>query len=312
MEKGADPSLKHNGPAVGMKEKGLTALEMISPRRHPELKHMHKLLIQLVERKDFNQQDQQEKQAVIEATSKGDDDELKDWIVSINTTRLQRSDYCIVTALQRKGDRRHLQISLLNSTGSWSRTPLDPPIELTEELLTSKLTLHRKATRDELIDCNAFDEARQSTAGGRLKVVANEPVPDPQEDGKWRFVFQVQIETATVHEISGRFSELDKKYSKLPELLGCADTVKFPPRDFLYSKFRKAMESSAREERQVCTCPFARPPACPLLIMFASLANTASVWKEIDPGILDLLTMKVVLRATDTPAGENEAVQEVL
>ena len=55
-----------------------------------------------------------------------------------------------------------------------------------------------------------------------------------------------------------------------------------------------------------------RPPACPLLIMFASLANTASVWKEIDPGILDLLTMKVVLRATDTPAGENEAVQEVL
>ena len=77
MEKGADASLKQTGPAVGLKVKGLTALEMISPRRRPELTHMHKLLIDLVERREFNQQDQQEKQGVIEATLKGDDDELK-------------------------------------------------------------------------------------------------------------------------------------------------------------------------------------------------------------------------------------------
>jgi hypothetical protein len=263
LEKGADPSLKHNGPAVGMKVKGLTALEMIIPRRRPELKHMHKLLIDLVKRKDFNQQDQRDKQAVIEATSNGDDDLLKGWIVSINSLSLQRSDRCLVTEIHRQ--RKKMKIALFNSAGDWSRTLQDA------DLVMSKITLLRKATAEELRRCNAVHcEAlldRQSRAGdsaGRLQVWANEPQEDPNEAGKWRYVFQVKIGTDTVHEISDRFSDLDKKYSKLPELLGVADVVKFPPRDFAKSLFLKAMlefdsTESAEAQRQVRTACL---PAC--------------------------------------------------
>lgn len=261
LEKGADPSLKHNGSAVGMKVKGLTALEMINTRRRPELKHMHKLLIDLVKRKDFIQQDQQVKQAVIEATSNGDDDLLKFWIVSINSSSLQRSDRCIVTDIHRQ--RMKMKVALFDA-GDWSRTLQDA------DLVMSKITLLRKATDEELRRCNAFDEAlldRQGRAGdsaGRLQVWANEPQEDPNEAGKWRYVFQVKIGMDTVHEISDRFSDLDKKYSKLPELLGVADVVKFPPRDFAKSLFLKAMlefdsTESAEAQRQVRTACL---PAC--------------------------------------------------
>lgn len=156
-----------------------------------------------------------------------------------------------------------LQLALFNDTSMhWSRFEDSYELELTPALLEdamskkfqAPLMLRRRATEHELSHLKASDDALQArqsiSRGAGLSVVMKHA---KKVDGKWCYSFEVCVGLTTVHEITGRYSELKKQHAKHPATLGCADEVTFPDADYFMSIATKVAESPEQDSRRAET-----------------------------------------------------------
>ena len=67
-------------------------------------------------------------------------------------------------------------------------------------------------------------------------------------DGKDVYRVGIFIGATAVHQLSGRYSELDKRFSKLPSVLGKFCKAKFPAKDFISSNVSKRKSAASREK----------------------------------------------------------------
>ena len=153
-----------------------------------------------------------------------------------------------------------LQLALFNDTSMhWSRMEDTCELEVTAELLEeamsamstnvrAALILRRPATEYELKQLHAPDDARQSISrGAGLSVVMKDA---KKVDGKRCYSFEVCVGLTTVHEITGRYSELKKQHAKHTATLGCSAEVTFPDADYFMSIATKVAESPEQESRR--------------------------------------------------------------
>ena len=67
-------------------------------------------------------------------------------------------------------------------------------------------------------------------------------------DGKDVYRIGIFIGSTAVHQLRGRYSELDKRFSKLPSILGKFCRTKFPAKDFISSNVSKRKSAASREK----------------------------------------------------------------